>query len=146
MEKQSRGNVLNRRGEFNRCTITRLVLAKKWEEETWKKAWESREDDSGDEEISLITSNKSSTKCRAPKENAKRRKVEDEEGHVWGEPLGEEDVAREEFLRGEKESKPIKPSLQSKLVVLLSGVVGSSDCERSGSFCGDFRTETRRDG
>ena len=35
---QSRGNVLNQRGEYNRCNLTRLVLDSKWEEETWKKS------------------------------------------------------------------------------------------------------------
>ena len=68
-----------------------------------------------------MTSNKSSSKCRGPGENAKRRQVEDEESHVWGEPLGEKDGAREEFLRGEDERKLTEPSRQSKLVV-LSGV------------------------
>ena len=42
---QSRGNVLNRRGEFSRCTLTSLVLDNKLEEETWKRSWESNEGD-----------------------------------------------------------------------------------------------------
>ena len=65
---------------------------------------------------------------------------------MWGEPLGEKDGAREEFLRGEDESKPTKPSRQSKLVVLRSGVVGPSDGKRSGSLFCDSRTGIRRDG
>ena len=35
-----RGNVLNRRGEFNRCSLTRLGVDYKWEDERWKKALE----------------------------------------------------------------------------------------------------------
>ena len=95
---QSRGNVLNQRGEFNR---------------------ESKEEESAEDEMSLLNSNKSKSKGRGPVANLKRRKVEDEEGHVWGEPLLGEDEARVEFLRSGEEQKHIKPSTQSKLVVLL---------------------------
>ena len=36
-----RGSVLNLRGEFNRFSLTRLGVDQKWEEERWKKSWES---------------------------------------------------------------------------------------------------------
>ena len=61
---QSRGNVLNQRGEYNRCNITRLVLDSKWEEESWKKSWESTEEESPEDEISLVKSSKSKSKGR----------------------------------------------------------------------------------
>ena len=118
---QSRGNVLNQRGEYNRCNLTRLVLDSKWEEETWKKSWESREEEAAEDEVSLVNSNKTGSKGRGSAANSKRRKVEDEEGHVWGEPILGEDEARGEFLRSGEEQKPTKPSTQAKLVV-LSGV------------------------
>ena len=38
-----RGNILNRRGEYNRCSLTRLGVDKKWEEERWKKSWEGNQ-------------------------------------------------------------------------------------------------------
>ena len=34
-----RGNILNRKGEYNRCSLTRLVIDNKWEEDRWDKAW-----------------------------------------------------------------------------------------------------------
>ena len=39
------GAVLNRRGEFNRCSLTRLGLDDKWEKEKWDKAWEVNGDE-----------------------------------------------------------------------------------------------------
>ena len=36
------GGVLNRKGEFNRCGLTRLVIDNKWEREKWEKAWEDK--------------------------------------------------------------------------------------------------------
>ena len=71
--------------------------------------------------MSLVNSNETTSRGRGSVANLKRRKVEDEEGHVWGEPLLGEDEARVEFLRSGEEQKPTKPSTQSKLVV-LSGV------------------------
>ena len=38
---EMRGSVLNRRGEFNRCSLTRLGVDQKWEDDRWKKSWES---------------------------------------------------------------------------------------------------------
>ena len=40
-----RGNVLNQKGEYNRCSLTRLVIDKKWEDDRWEKAWEEGGDD-----------------------------------------------------------------------------------------------------
>ena len=115
---QSRGNVLNRRGKFSRCTLTRLVLDSKWEEETWKRSWERTVGEPGDEEVSLVVPNKSTTKGRGSKENSKKRKLEDAEGHVWGEPIQAEDERREEFLRGDDNRQPKKTNKQTKLMVM----------------------------
>ena len=35
-----RGLVLNRKGEYNRCGLTRMVLDDRWEKEKWERAWE----------------------------------------------------------------------------------------------------------
>ena len=37
---EMRGSVLNRKGEFNRCSLTRLGVDQKWEQERWNKSWE----------------------------------------------------------------------------------------------------------
>ena len=117
----SRGNVLSQRGEYNRFNITRLVLDSKWEEETWNKLWESREEESPEDEMSMVGSSKSKSKGRGSIANSKIRQIEDEDGHVWGEPLVGDDEAQAEFLRRGEEMKPTKPNIQSKLMV-LSGV------------------------
>ena len=37
---EMRGNILNRKGEFNRCSLTRLGVDHKWEDERWAKSVE----------------------------------------------------------------------------------------------------------
>ena len=37
------GNVLNKKGVYNRCKLTRLVKDSEWEEQTWRESWESIE-------------------------------------------------------------------------------------------------------
>ena len=39
---QMRGNVLNKRGMYNRCKLTRLLVDCEWEERMWKEAWAPR--------------------------------------------------------------------------------------------------------
>ena len=39
---QMRGTVLNKRGMYNRCKLTRLVVDSEWEERMWKEAWMPR--------------------------------------------------------------------------------------------------------
>ena len=34
-----RGNVLNKKGHYNRCKLTRLVVDRDWDEKVWKEAW-----------------------------------------------------------------------------------------------------------
>ena len=38
---EMRGSLLNRRGEFNRCSLTRLGVDQKWEDERWTKSLEA---------------------------------------------------------------------------------------------------------
>ena len=40
-----------RRGEFNRRTITRLVLDNDWEKKKWDEAWDARLDSEGHQEV-----------------------------------------------------------------------------------------------
>ena len=40
---QMRGNVLNKKGVYNRCKLTRLVIDSEWEEQTWRESWEPTE-------------------------------------------------------------------------------------------------------
>merc|ERR1711940_228456 len=54
---QMRGLVLNRKGNFNRCKLTRLVVDTEWEDKMWKESWEPREDPNreweGEDHISI---------------------------------------------------------------------------------------------
>ena len=40
---EMRGTILNRKGEYNRCSLTRLGVDQKWEQERWEKSWEIQE-------------------------------------------------------------------------------------------------------
>ena len=96
---QRRGSILNRKGEFNRCGLTRLGLDRKWEGEKWDKAWEEREEP----EMLCIDSLEDSRKTRGegqPSDRpAKRRRVPSiEGGEVWGESLGAESRLVQNFL------------------------------------------------
>ena len=39
---EMRGNVLNKRGMFNRCKLTRMVVDTEWDKQVWEEAWEPR--------------------------------------------------------------------------------------------------------
>ena len=41
---QLKGNVLNKKGTFNRCKLTRMVVDEEWEKKVWEEAWEPREE------------------------------------------------------------------------------------------------------
>ena len=71
-----RGSLLNRRGEYNRCSLTRLGIDQKWEEERWRKSLESRkEEDIVIETLEESKKTKRGTTSKA-EANSKRRKVE----------------------------------------------------------------------
>ena len=40
---QLRGTVLNRKGTYNRCKLTKLVVDEEWERKTWNEAWQKRD-------------------------------------------------------------------------------------------------------
>jgi hypothetical protein len=49
---QQRGQVLNKRGEFNRCKLTRMDV--EWERKCWEKAWSKRDGLEVDEEDGMF--------------------------------------------------------------------------------------------
>ena len=99
---QMRGLVLNRKGTFNRCKLTRLVLDTEWEDKMWKESWEPREDPTGEwegeDDISISVNSKTKRTREGPGVAGKKTKLDDEIGHVWGEPKTEQEVAKQEFL------------------------------------------------
>ena len=113
---EMRGNVLNRRGEFNRCSLTRLGIDYEWEEERWKKSVESVLSER-EEPVHIEESVKSRGAGGEQRQvGAKRRKL-DVCGKVWGECVENEHQLRLEYLRHDRGSVVAKPK-QSKLRVL----------------------------
>ena len=45
-----RGNVLNKKGMFNRCKLTRMVIDTERDQRVWKEAWEPRANEVVDED------------------------------------------------------------------------------------------------
>ena len=110
---QIRGNVLNKKGTYNRCKLTRMVIDEEWDRKVWEEAWEQRgeEDETGD---TLMETTKS--KRKEPEEGSRKRaKMASEEGLVWGEYREDPGVARSSFMTEGEERQPGVAS-QSKLV------------------------------
>ena len=126
---QKRGMVLNRRGEYNRCNITRLVLDNKWEQQKWAEAWEEIVDPEGgyDEDLTVLRGSRKTKlgEGRGPK-NSKKLKLDNEQGAVWGEEVGTETKAILEFLGSgisePKNSNRSQKSLKQSRLVTLGGV------------------------
>ena len=38
-----RRNVLNKKGVYNRCNLTRLAVDSEWDEKVWKESWVPRD-------------------------------------------------------------------------------------------------------
>ena len=113
---EMRGSVLNRRGEFNRCSLTRLGVDQKWEDERWKKSWESL---SSMEDVLPVLYE--TQKARRPDGEEDRRAVKrlklEANGVVWGEELSCEQLLIAKFMvPGAEECQASKK--QSTLPVL----------------------------
>ena len=111
---EMRGNVLNKKGMFNRCKLTRMVVDTEWDKEVWEAAWQARPEENEDHEDSLRVSGKAKSRQDEQVQSNKRLKRE-EEGIVWGEENTENDRARIKFL-GEKRAEKAK-SCQSTIKV-----------------------------
>ena len=85
---QRRGFILNRKGEFNRCGLTRLGLDKKWEGEKWDKAWEEGEEPRVLYIDSVADSRKTKWGQSSDRPSKRRRVPSVEGGEVWEETLG----------------------------------------------------------
>jgi hypothetical protein len=94
---QQRGQVLNKRGEFTICKLTRMDLAVEWERKCCKHAWFKREGLEVDEEDGMACKVKEKRK-RQEEVGSKRRKRE-EGAIVWGETVCECDKERNAFLQ-----------------------------------------------
>ena len=95
---EMRGNILNRKGEFNRCSLTRLGVDSQWEEQRWRKSWEEQEVKE-QETLCLEESRKTKRGGNTQGGNRlKRRKLE--EGEVaWGEVVSQSETEKQAFLK-----------------------------------------------
>ena len=91
-----RGKVLNKRGMYNRCKLTRLVVDCEWEERMWKEAWAPRVVTIDEECVMEGMSNKRKEGVRGSNE---RLKLDQEEGVAWGEAGSAEEDERRRFLK-----------------------------------------------
>ena len=66
-----RGEVLNKKGMYNRCRLTRLVVDQKWENKVWKESWAVNDPIVEDE---WVENAKSSKRRGDPSTSAKRIK------------------------------------------------------------------------
>ena len=113
------GGILNRKGEFNRCSLTRLVLDNQWEKEKWEQAWEHSTVEGGEDENAIAESKKFKANGQLPRPN-KRIKLELEEGGTaWGDPLEEDEQAKIDFLHSFPPA--VKGGQQSK-IIFLTGI------------------------
>ena len=87
---QMRGNVLNKKGLYNRCKLTRLVVDEEWDQKVWQESWQPRGVATVDEEC--IRAESKGKKRGSDNGVAKRIKLDMAEGVAqWGEGPQEQD-------------------------------------------------------
>jgi hypothetical protein len=119
---QMRGLVLNKKGTFNRCKLTRLVVDTEWEDRVWKESWAPREEPSEEWEGEESLSNQPKEKRgRSEPTVAKRAKMDDEDGYIWGESVPARVAARSAFLESSGVAVPGSSAAQTRLKP-ISGV------------------------
>ena len=91
-----RGNVLNRKGTYNRCKLTRLVVDGEWESKVWQEAWEQEPVAEADEEC-LIPKGRGKKRNVNSNNDTKRIRIEAED-EGWGNGSQTAEVARSRFL------------------------------------------------
>ena len=89
-----RGNVLNKKGLYNRCKLTRLVVDQEWEEKVWKESWSVADTVVEDEWVSQANKGKRKGDSSRPGKRLKR----EEDGVAWGESVSRKDENRDKFL------------------------------------------------
>ena len=94
---QMRGNVLNKKGLYNRCKLTRLVVDEEWDLKVWQESWQPRGVATVDEEC--IRAENRGKKRGSENVIAKRIKLDMAEGVAqWGEGPQEQEDNRSTFL------------------------------------------------
>ena len=100
---EMRGSILNRKGEFNRCSLTRLGVDLKWEDERYRKSLECVRIENNEEIPFMLESQKMRREGhdQLQERGAKRRKRENG-GVVWGEKVDADQRRKNQFLGSEE--------------------------------------------
>ena len=114
---QMRGNVLNKKGRYNRCKLTRLVVDSEWKERMWKGAWAQRVVTIDEE---CVGENKSSKRKESVRGSKTRIKLDQDEGVSWGEVGSAEEEESRRFLYSGPAPPVVVPNRQ-RTIKLLSG-------------------------
>ena len=111
---------MNKRGMYNRCKLTRLLVDSEWEEMMWKEAWRPRNVTINEECIG-----EEREKKRKEGGGGKREKprLDLEEGVAWGEEGSKEEEARRNFLYTTPAQRESWQGRQGT-IQLLSGCLG----------------------
>ena len=96
---EMRGNILNKKGMYNRCKLTRMVIDSEWESEVWEDAWEDKPGGEVSED-SLKATGKSKNREEVSRNKAKRARAETVDSN-WGVDSSDVDRSRADFLQEE---------------------------------------------
>ena len=95
-----RGNVLNRKGMYNRCKLTRLVVYLDWEKKVWEEAWQTRTEAEGEEGGDEQEERTKPKRGRGEEGSRKRAKLDTPDGQIWGEAVSQPENPIQAFLFG----------------------------------------------
>ena len=88
-----RGNVLNKKGLYNRCKLTRMVVDQEWEDKVWKESWQV-----ADVEVEDSWMNMTSNGKRKGNESSSDKRIKLQDQCVaWGESVSGADERKENF-------------------------------------------------
>ena len=117
---QMRGVVLNKKGTYNRCKLTRLVVDRDWEDQVWKESWMPRGEPVREDQDWTAWEGEeclaNATKPKRPRDDERPvKKARLEPGVAWGEGVQAEDADKVNFLHNQESSKPAKNQSRMKI-------------------------------
>ena len=109
-----RGNVLNRKGMYNRWKLTRLLLDLDWEKKVWEESWQTRKVAEGEEGGDEQEERAKPKRGRGEGGSRKRAKLDAPDDQVWGEVVSQRTQARVSCME-------VQPALGEQLPSRRSG-------------------------
>jgi hypothetical protein len=114
---QMRGNVLNIKGTYNRCKLTRLVVDEEWEQKVWNESWEPR----------VVTTEEDSIRAGSGKERRReedhtmRKRSKVSQGN-WGNASPSKQKSRDTFLYTGNSQERAGTNLKQATIQPITGV------------------------